>query len=112
MNENWTRWIFASTSKHFSLNTGDLEIFYEGQKRSAEFEETDLIESVIKEITNMISGRIISIIDNHGISARIVPPKIQKRNKIWMLNKKAKFTTFHYKSKIGDIQLNCSLNKK
>lgn len=44
MNENWPRWIFASVSKHFSTNTGDLEIFYEGHKRSAEYTESDLIE--------------------------------------------------------------------
>jgi hypothetical protein len=44
MNENWPRWIFASVSKHFSLNVGDLPIFYEGHKRSAEFLESDLIE--------------------------------------------------------------------
>lgn len=44
MNENWPRWIFASISNHFNNNTGSLEIFYEGSKRSAEFEESDLIE--------------------------------------------------------------------
>ena len=44
MNENWPRWIFASVSKHFNDNTDTLDIIYEGQKKSAEFEETDLIE--------------------------------------------------------------------
>jgi hypothetical protein len=44
MNENWPRWIFASVSNHFNSNLGDLVIFYEGLKRSAEFEETDLVE--------------------------------------------------------------------
>jgi hypothetical protein len=44
MNENWPRWIFASVTKHFDGNLNAYEIFYEGQKRSAENFQTDLIE--------------------------------------------------------------------
>ena len=44
MNENWPRWIFASMTKHFDANTGDLDMFYEGHKRSADLFTTDLLE--------------------------------------------------------------------
>ena len=44
MNKHWPRWIFASVTKHFGDNLEDLDVFYEGQKRSAEDYSTDLVE--------------------------------------------------------------------
>ncbi len=44
MNKNWPRWIFASVTNHFDSNLETYDIFYEGQKRSAENFQTDLVE--------------------------------------------------------------------
>jgi hypothetical protein len=43
IDQNWQRWILASTSKHFGDNVGSIDFFVEGQRRQEETDQ-DLFE--------------------------------------------------------------------
>jgi CheY-specific phosphatase CheX len=73
----------------------------------------DLIESVIMEITNMVTGRIITYFNNNGnLKTTIKIPKIHKQNTLETKKGNIDIVTIPIKTNLGNILMICLLQIK
>ncbi len=78
-------------------------------QESLKSEDTELIESAVGELANMIAGRAVSILNELGTSLKITPPTTFSGQNLKITDKMPQVFVVPLNTKVGKIMLNLSI---